>query len=106
MTLGGWNIAKIEVKGQRSSKIWQPLKKDIKSHSFVTVCRQKLIFGRMREVHRGIIAFLWKMTLVKVKVTIEGHKGQILGQNSDLTYFQHMALWEIMVNDIESDCTS
>ena len=29
-----------------------------------------------------------------------------LGQNSDLTYFQHMALWEIMVNDIESDCTS
>ena len=49
---------------------------------------------------------LWKMTLVKVKVTIEGHKGQILDQNSDLTYFQHMALWEIMVNDIESDCTS
>ena len=46
------------------------------------------------------------MTLVKFKVTIEGHKGQILGQNSDLTYFQHMALWEIMVNDIESDCTS
>ena len=46
------------------------------------------------------------MTLVKVKVSIEGHKGQILGQNSDLTYFQHMALWEIMVNDIESDCTS
>ena len=79
MTLGGWNIAKIEVKGQRSSKIWQPLKKDIKSHSFVTVSRQRLI---------------------------EGHKGQILGQNSDLTYFQHMALWEIMVNHIESDCTS
>ena len=46
------------------------------------------------------------MTLVKVKVTKEGHKGQILGQNSDLTYFQRMALWEIMVNDIESDCTS
>ena len=46
------------------------------------------------------------MTLVRVKVTMEGHKGQILGQNSDLTYFQHVALWEIMVNDIESDCTS
>ena len=46
------------------------------------------------------------MTLVKVKVIIEGHKGQILGQNSDLTYFQHMALWVIMVNDIESDFTS
>ena len=43
------------------------------------------------------------MTLVKVKVTIEGHKGQILGQNSDLTYFQHMALWEIMVNDIKGN---
>ena len=50
MTLGGWNIAKIEVKGQRSSKIWQPLKKDIKSHSVVTVSRQKLMFGRMIEV--------------------------------------------------------
>ena len=60
MTLGGWNIAKIEVKGQRSSKIWQPLKKDIKSHSFVTVSRQKLIFGRMIAVHRGIIAFYGK----------------------------------------------
>ena len=58
MTLGGWNIAKIEVKGQRSSKIWQPLKKDIKSHSFVTVSRQKLIFGRMIEVRGGIIAFM------------------------------------------------
>ena len=46
------------------------------------------------------------MTLVKVKVTKEGYKGQILGQNSDMTNFQHMALWEIMVNDIESDCTS
>ena len=33
------------------------------------------------------------MTLVRVKVTMEGHKGQILGQNSDLTYFQHVALW-------------
>ena len=36
-----------------------------------------------------------EMTLVKVKVKIEGHKGQILGQNSDLTYFQHMALWSL-----------
>ena len=44
------------------------------------------------------------MTLVKVKVTIEGHKGQILGQISDLTYFQHMAFWEIMVPEVESDC--
>ena len=44
--------------------------------------------------------------MVKVKVSIEGHKGQIWSQNSDLTYFQHMALWEIMVNDIESDCTT
>ena len=60
MTLGGWNTAKIKVKGQRSSKIWQPLKKDIKSHSFVTVSRQKLIFGRMIEVHGGIIAFYGK----------------------------------------------
>ena len=33
-----------------------------------------------------------EMTLIKVKVTIEGHKGQILGQNSD---FQHMAFWEL-----------
>ena len=54
MTIGGWNIAKIEVKGQRSSKIWQPLKKDIKSHSFVTVSRQKWIFGRRIEVHGGM----------------------------------------------------
>ena len=60
MTLGGWNIAKIEVKGQRSSKIWQPLKKDIKSHSFVTVSRQKFIFSRMIEVHGGIIALYGK----------------------------------------------
>ena len=60
MTLGGWNIAKIEVKGQRSSKIWQPLKNDIKSHSFVTVSRQKLIFGRMIEVRGVIMAFYGK----------------------------------------------
>ena len=60
MTLGGWNIAKIEVKGQRSSTIWQPLKKDIKFHSFVTVSRQRLIFGRKIEVHGGIIAFYGK----------------------------------------------
>ena len=45
-----------------------------------------------------------EMTLIKVKVTIEGHKGQNLGQNSDLTYFQHMAFWEIMVTEVESDC--
>ena len=51
-------MSKIEVEGQRSSKIWQPLKKDIKSHSFVTVSRQKLIFGRMIEVHGGILDFL------------------------------------------------
>ena len=44
------------------------------------------------------------MTLVKVKVTIEGHKGQILGQNSDLTFFQHMAFWESIVTEDESDC--
>ena len=60
MTLRGWNIAKIEVKGQRSPKIWQLLKKDIKSHSFVTVSRQKLIFGRMIEVHGGVIALYGK----------------------------------------------
>ena len=46
------------------------------------------------------------MTLVKAKVKIEGHKGQILGQNSDLTYFQHMAFWEITVTEVESDCKS
>ena len=40
------------------------------------------------------------ITLVKVKVKIEGHKGQILG----LTFFQHMAFWEIMVTEDESDC--
>ena len=45
-----------------------------------------------------------EMTLVKVKVKIKGHKGQILGQNSDLTYFQHMAFGEIMVTEVESDC--
>ena len=37
------------------------------------------------------------------QVTIEGHKGQILGQNLDLTYFQHMAFWEIIVTEVESD---
>ena len=36
----------------------------------------------------------------------QGHKGQILGQISDLTYFQHMAFWEIMVPEVESDCKS
>ena len=46
------------------------------------------------------------MTLVKVKVKIEGPKGHILGQNSDLTYFQHMAFWEIMVIKVEGDCKS
>ena len=46
------------------------------------------------------------MTLVKVKVTIEGHKGQILGQILGLTYFQYMAFWEIMVPEVESDCKS
>ena len=44
------------------------------------------------------------MILVKVKVTIEGHKGKILGQISDFTYFQHIAFWEIMVPKVESDC--
>ena len=44
-----------------------------------------------------------EITLVKVKVTIEGHKGQILGQNPDLTYFQHLAFQEIMVTEVESD---
>ena len=44
-------MSKIEVKGQRSYKIWQLLKKDIKHNSFVTVSPQKLIFGRMIEVH-------------------------------------------------------
>ena len=46
------------------------------------------------------------MTLVKVKVTIEGYKVQILGQNSDLTDFQHIAFWEIMVIEVEGDCKS
>ena len=53
-------MSKIEVKGQRSSKTWQPLKKEIKSHSFVTVSRQKLIFGRMIEVYGGMLAFYVK----------------------------------------------
>ena len=34
------------------------------------------------------------MTWVKVKVTIKGHKGQILGQISDLTYFHHIS-WSL-----------
>ena len=46
------------------------------------------------------------MTLVKVKVIIEGHKGQILGQNSDLTHFQHIAFWDFMVIEVEGDCKS
>ena len=54
----------------------------------------------------GHASFLCKMTLVKVKATIEGHKGQILGQILELTYFQHMAFWEIMVPEFESDCKS
>ena len=40
----------------------------------------------------------------------QGHnrrsQSQILGQNSDLTYFQHMAFWEIMVTEVESDWKS
>ena len=54
-------MSKIEVKGQRSSTIWQPLKKEIKSHSFVTVSRQKLIFGRIIEVYGGMLAFYAKL---------------------------------------------
>ena len=46
------------------------------------------------------------MTLVKAKVTIEGHKGQILGQNSDLTVFKHIAFWEIMITEVEGDSKS
>ena len=46
------------------------------------------------------------MTLVKVKVTIEGHKGQIWGQNSDLTDFQHIVFSKIMVIEVEGDCDS
>ena len=53
-------MSKIEVKGQRSSKIWQPLKQEIKSHSVVTVSRQKLIFGRMIEIYGGMLAFYAK----------------------------------------------
>ena len=56
-------MSKIEVSGQRSLKNWQPLKKDITSHSFVTVSRRKLIFGSMTEVHRGIIALNAKLPL-------------------------------------------
>ena len=33
------------------------------------------------------------MTLVKVKFTVEGHKGQIFDQNLDLTYFQLFQLF-------------
>ena len=55
----------------------------------------------MTEVHRGIIALNAKMTLVKVKVTIECHKGQILGQNLDLNYFQHLQLLEYSVIGME-----
>ena len=98
-------MAEIEVKGQRSCEIWQSVKKDLNAHGFVIIIRRKLIFGRMTEVHKGINNML-EMTLVKVKVEIEGHKGQILGQNSDLTCFQHMAFWEIMVTEVESDCKS
>ena len=46
------------------------------------------------------------MTLVKVKVTIEGHKCQILGQKSYLTYFKHIAFWEIMVIEVEGNSKS
>ena len=37
------------------------------------------------------------MTLGKVKVTMEGHKGQTLGQNLDFTYFQHQQPLEYSV---------
>ena len=94
MGLGGWNIAKIEVKGQRSSKIWQPLKKEIK---FCHCYSPEVDIWQDDKGIWGHASFLCKMTLVKVKVTIVGHKGQILGQISDMTYFQHMAFWEIMV---------
>ena len=52
---------------------------DVKSHSFVTVSRQKLNDIRQDDRDRwGHNSLLYEMTLVKVKVkvTIEGHKGQ------------------------------
>ena len=74
----------------------------MKSHSSFTVSCQKLIFGRMTEEQRGHNSFLCKMTSVKVKVTIKGHKGQILGQNLDLSYFPHLQLLEQSVIRIEN----
>ena len=53
--LGGCNMAEIEVKGQMSCEIWQSLKKDLNDHGFVIIIRRKLIFGRMTEVHKGIL---------------------------------------------------
>ena len=41
--------------------------------------------------------------MVNDKVTILGHKGKILGYNSDLTYFQHLTFWELMDTEVESD---
>ena len=42
-----------------------------------------------------------EMTLVKV--AIKGHKGIILAQKLGLTYFQHLALQEVMITGIEND---
>ena len=41
---------------------------------------------------------MWKLTLDKVKVTLEGHKGQIFALNLDLTYFQHLYSLEYVVH--------
>ena len=43
----------------------------------------------------GIHYFMSEITLVKVK-----------DHNSDLTDFQHIAFWEIMVTEVEGDCKS
>ena len=75
--------------------LWQSLKKYLNAHSFVIIIRGKLIFVRRIEVHKGIKYSMSEMTLVKVQVKIEGHKGQILSQNLDLTYFQHLSFGKL-----------
>ena len=58
MVLKGCNIGEIGVKGQRSCKIWQSLKKDVNAHGFVIIIHRKLIFGRMTEDDRGLLSHM------------------------------------------------
>ena len=81
-------MSELRVKGHRSSK-------ELATASFVTLTCQKLS-GRGTWGHNDFLCM--KNTLVKVKVTIEGYKGQILAQYLDLTSFQHLQFSDYIVS--------